>query len=441
MGENLIVNKKDWSREIQPTIDLISILDNDATGISAEDINLARSRYCQAPSTVDMISPLYDNATGISADDINLARPQYCQAPQNMGPENRVLEILCEPSAKSVQATAQKLFGMRSVISDDNPIRKLLTIESKAVFGPETRRKLLDFINKEILPSLEKFLLLVKDRLQPGMSPQGRVNLVYKDMQEQGYTLRQECVSGLFIMDVSSYSLDCDTSSFLFAMVAHEFNWPVYLVQIPNHVFIRWDDGTVKFNIDYINGGIREDSFYREAAGISNVDERKFKFSDAEFLFYLNRGTNRSALSSKSMQRGAINDFDMAERLKPPFEIAEIYSNRGTIKVTLGQFDSGMKDLDRALKIDPNNATAFNSKGIVMAEQGKYEEAIKYFEAAIKINPNYVNALYNEGGCYEKLGKRGDAATFYKRAFIANPNDRLAREAFKRVYRDNIGCN
>ncbi len=398
MTENLVVNKKDWSREIQPTIDLVSILDNDASGISVEDINLARS--------------------------------QYCQAPQNVGFDNKVLQILCEPGAKSVQTIAQKLFGMRSVISNNNPIRKLFKIESETTaFDPEACKKVLDLINKVLLPSfLEKFLLSVKDRLQPGMSPQEKAILVYKVMQEQGYTVRQECVAGLFITDVGNYSLDCDTSSFLFAMVAHELDWPVYLVQVPQHLFSRWDDGAVKFNIDY--GEIIKDNYYREVYGTSDVDGRKFKFSDAEFLFYLNRGANRMDMSTKPyMLKYALEDFDMVEKLKPPFEIAEIYSNRGMVKIMLGQFDNSMKDLYQALEIDPSNSTAFSGIGVIMTEQGKYEEAIKYFDAAISINPKYPEALYNKGRCYEKQGKNDDAAIFYKKVLIANPNYQPARAA------------
>jgi len=129
------------------------------------------------------------------------------------------------------------------------------------------------------------------------------------------------------------------------------------------------------------------------------------------------------------MLKYALEDFDMVEKLKPPFEIAEIYSNRGMVKIMLGQFDNSMKDLYQALEIDPSNSTAFSGIGVIMTEQGKYEEAIKYFDAAISINPKYPEALYNKGRCYEKQGKNDDAAIFYKKVLIANPNYQPARAA------------
>ena len=48
---------------------------------------------------------------------------------------------------------------------------------------------------------------------------------------------------------------------------------------------------------------------------------------------------------------------------------------------------------DKALKINPNYASAYNNKGWSLSNLGKDEEAIIEYDKALKINPKYIKCL------------------------------------------------
>lgn len=108
---------------------------------------------------------------------------------------------------------------------------------------------------------LGRILIAVKDRLikNKDMSPQEKLKLVYDVMKEFGISLEPQYNSDFFLDNIAEKKLDCDTSSFAVAAIAHEFGWPVHIMFVPNHVFIRWV-GDEQFNIDY--GEILPDSYY-----------------------------------------------------------------------------------------------------------------------------------------------------------------------------------
>ncbi|HEX2408000.1 MAG TPA: tetratricopeptide repeat protein, partial [Nitrososphaeraceae archaeon] len=60
---------------------------------------------------------------------------------------------------------------------------------------------------------------------------------------------------------------------------------------------------------------------------------------------------------------------------------------------------------DKALEIDPNNASTWNNKGLALSNLGKHDDAIQCFDKALEIDPN--NDLFNENRniVLEKLGK------------------------------------
>ena len=64
-----------------------------------------------------------------------------------------------------------------------------------------------------------------------------------------------------------------------------------------------------------------------------------------------------------------------------------------------------MKDIDKSIAINPEEAEAYNNRGLVKAKLNNYNEALKDFERAIEINPHHSNAINNRDLAKKKLNE------------------------------------
>jgi tetratricopeptide (TPR) repeat protein len=122
----------------------------------------------------------------------------------------------------------------------------------------------------------------------------------------------------------------------------------------------------------------------------------------------------------------AIKDFDKAIELNP--NDAAAYNNRGLAKKDLRQYAEAIQDYDKAIELNPN-AAAYYNRGIVKNYLGQYAKAIKDFDKAIELNPNYA-CFYN----YRSIAKENlvielnpnDARAYYNRGFAKHNLKRYA---------------
>ena len=59
--------------------------------------------------------------------------------------------------------------------------------------------------------------------------------------------------------------------------------------------------------------------------------------------------------------------------------------------------EDAIKDIDIAIKYDPNNHLFYNGKGVSLIALNKYQEAVKNFDTCIKLNPDFGQAYFNRG--------------------------------------------
>ena len=77
--------------------------------------------------------------------------------------------------------------------------------------------------------------------------------------------------------------------------------------------------------------------------------------------------------------------------------VIALYSN-GQIQEALGAVEALIKDY-------PNDSLLFNISGACYAGLGQFDTAVKNYEKAIAINPDYSKAHFNLGCTLQELGQ------------------------------------
>ncbi|MGR3311302.1 MAG: glycosyltransferase [Candidatus Brocadiales bacterium] len=95
----------------------------------------------------------------------------------------------------------------------------------------------------------------------------------------------------------------------------------------------------------------------------------------------------------------------------------------GIIYEKQGKYMDAIKELKRAIEIDPKYAEAYNALGIVYSIQSRYQQAILAFKEAIRIKPDFVMAYKNLGVAYANHKEFTLAAQAFDAAIkIVSPN-------------------
>jgi len=67
----------------------------------------------------------------------------------------------------------------------------------------------------------------------------------------------------------------------------------------------------------------------------------------------------------------------------------------GIVHYRQSRFDDALKELRKAIEINPNSATAHNYLGIMASQKGRQQEAEKEMLQAIAEDPCYADAHFN----------------------------------------------
>jgi type IV pilus assembly protein PilF len=100
----------------------------------------------------------------------------------------------------------------------------------------------------------------------------------------------------------------------------------------------------------------------------------------------------------------------------------------GLIHLALGQIEAAQTQLERAIKLAPNDPSVSNNYGYLLCSLGDEAEAMRYFEKALN-DPLYRTPEYayvNAGLCVKNMGDDVRAAQFLGKALALSPDQPLA---------------
>ena len=188
-------------------------------------------------------------------------------------------------------------------------------------------------------------------------------------------------------------------------------------------VIIQSSKQTILKSLDKLSD-ITEASMYPDFDGFARLNAHDKPYIEPDAQGYLQRGV-------EAHQRGYLDDaipyYAKIIELDPADTsiVAAAYNNLGLVYEQKGNYEEAIKNFDRAIDLNPNDASAYGNRGTAYGQKGDYEEAIADYTQAIGLNPNDATAHYNRGITY---GQKGDYEEAICRLY---PSDR-AQSQFSR---------
>jgi len=155
------------------------------------------------------------------------------------------------------------------------------------------------------------------------------------------------------------------------------------------------------------------------AAGVSIVTSDGIAQTTARD--YCNRGVARQ---KKGDLDGALADYNRAIELNP--HDATPYNNRGLVKMAKGNLDGALADYDRALQISPRNFEIHANRGVVRQRKGDLNGALADYDIAIKLYRKSASAYSNRASLKMAKNDLDGALADCNRAIEFNPKDATA---------------
>ena len=115
----------------------------------------------------------------------------------------------------------------------------------------------------------------------------------------------------------------------------------------------------------------------------------------------------------------AIKELDKQLRLNP--NDAAAYYKRGQLYAQYEDFGRAVKDFDMVIRLAPKDAEAFNNRCWVNAMIGELQSALKDCDNALALRPSYLDALDSRGFVKLKMGQPSNAIADYDAALRINP--------------------
>ena len=265
------------------------------------------------------------------------------------------------------------------------------------------------------LEEIEKMALELQTQISPADNSEKIVSLTnYYLFEKKNYSLAPPSDPGYMKLEnaglpwvIENKKGNCLGLSLPYLVLAERLRLPFYGVVAPGHVFVHYDDGKKKINIEATGKGCEyEDSFYKKEFMLYPT-YRNYNFylrnlSEREVIgvFLNNLGV---AYSGKGMYDEAIAEFKKGIEINPNY--AEAHSNLGIAYRNKGRFDEAIAELKKAIEINPNYAEAHSNLGIAYGGKGMFDEAIAEYKKAIEINPNYAEAHNNLAVVYYCKGE------------------------------------
>ena len=136
---------------------------------------------------------------------------------------------------------------------------------------------------------------------------------------------------------------------------------------------------------------------------------------------------NALDLSSRGEFNLALRQWNKYLELFP--DDAAALSNRGNIKLIIGDPKGSIDDQDKAIDLDPEQVDSYINRGIAKESLGLWLQAKKDYLYVISKDNNNFSALYNFANVEGSLSNWQSARNLFSQASESNPGFAMARSS------------
>lgn len=128
----------------------------------------------------------------------------------------------------------------------------------------------------------------------------------------------------------------------------------------------------------------------------------------------------------------ALRDLGRALELEP--DNAATYAVRGAIHTAQRRYDDALDDLDRALELEPDDTFALARRSEVYRMKGRYHDALRDLSRALELEPDNPTTLVARGDLHTGQGRYDDAVPDFNRALELEPDNLTALASRGGIY-------
>ncbi len=144
--------------------------------------------------------------------------------------------------------------------------------------------------------------------------------------------------------------------------------------------------------------------------------DKVLKIDPADTDAYEQRGSLHYLLGN---YEAAISDYNFVIQVRPE---ASMYINRGMAHLEHSNYNSALRDLETAVRLEKNDPETYRIIGDVYFAKNDLETAIEYYGMALEIDPNNEQTLNNRGNTYHEMGLEALALQDYDHAISVYKN-------------------
>ena len=282
-------------------------------------------------------------------------------------------------------------------------------------------------VAKEVYPTIdiETYINKVEDlsaeldyRLQGKNSYKQKISTISDMIWEKGYiaykpfweTYDQTRFRDLWYYEYSNLPLLIDTKkgncvafSIFYLALAKRVGVPLYGVVIPGHIFVRYDDGKNKQNIEPLdNGFCYSNEKYKDTAHLTAE-------LCADGQYYLHKLTDKEVFGTLLLNLSSMaNDKNdtirtiryMNTAIKANTRDPGIMTSAGIVHLKFNNIENSLYYFDKVLEINPYSIVVLSQKALIMRSFGELEESDKLFRKTLPLIPVHATEWFNKGVAY-----------------------------------------
>lgn len=153
-----------------------------------------------------------------------------------------------------------------------------------------------------------------------------------------------------------------------------------------------------------------------QAVNASNAYRRALLISSDLMEARLNLGTLFFEMGRPAEAKSEFNTYTLS---RP--NVAEGFQRLAAAELQLRELAQAELHVQRALKLDDDNAEAWNTQGMILLQRSRPRDAALSFTTALKKNRAFAAAMLNLAIVYQQLGDRPTALTLYRQYVVQTP--------------------